>query len=171
MVTTTGVPAAAVTFTGSGGGGGGVGIAAGVGIGAGAAAGAAFEAIPGAGAGAGAGEPAGAGAAAGTGAVAGAAASGLELAVGEAAGADAGVELLHPPKNNVAEKTTPAVNDKDPKRMTLSPCVASIENNLLASCSLPQPQPTSPSLQRRRIFQRNPQAGTKLNNSRFMKPK
>ena len=163
MVTTTGVPAAAVTFTGSGGGGGGADIAAGAGIGAGAAAGAAFEAIPGAGAGAG--EPAGAGAAAG------AAASGLALAVGEAAGADAGVELLHPPKNNVAEKTIPAVNDKDPKRMTLSPCVASIENNLLASCSLPQPQPTYRSSQRRRYFQRNPQAGTKLNNSRFMKPK
>ena len=50
--------------------------------------------------------------------MAGAAASGLALAVGEAAGTDAGVELLHPPKNNVAVKTIPAVNDKDPNRMT-----------------------------------------------------
>jgi hypothetical protein len=67
-------------------------------------------ALDAAGAAAGAAEPAGE-------AADGAVASELAPGAGAAAGAGAGAELLHPPKNIVADMAKPAATDKNPERI------------------------------------------------------
>ena len=126
IVTVTEAPARAVTCTGGGGtGGAGAGAAAVAGA-AGATAGAAFDAGGAAGATAGA----AAGVAEFVGAAAGGAAAGSELALlgaGVAAGAGAGVELLHPLKIRDAERAKLVAKTRNLSRMGSLRFNASIE--------------------------------------------